>query len=592
MAPLMHVLLVTLCLAASPLGLLSAAEVPHIEFDSEEGAPFILSHISTSTRYNDALVAQGASLPEFLPKPPRETCKPVQLNLLARHGARDPTRKRAKQLKKVVLNLKAAAKSLVHEVQHVAVGDGSAASGGAARSGNLRSPPNWIGDYIVPWEGHEPVGYLVPGGEEEMYGLAKRWKQRMPNVLDQTYHPERYRIFGTQVPRASASAVAFGVGFLEGNGTLGPARHQSFAVISDTKDIDRRLRFHKTCPAYKAHKKARKPEVWSNQEPVYSATGANILSRTGLNLTAKDVGALWLLCKVEAAIRNTTNQVCSLFTKEEVLQLEWADDIELHILKGYGAPINYRMAQALLQDILESMEGALADWRGGSTKVPELGRLRFAHAETIMPLLCTLGLFQETDRDALLAAQEEELPLPPPPPYPRAWRGSVVAPFGANTALVLYDCAENKGELDEGHKGKKKDDTVGRTGRNDDDDDEEEEGKPHHWRYLLGRALALFRWGTLKPAGTRFREGLVHEDEFLVLALHNERPVKMPACEGALFCPFGVFRKRVLGPHMKGSFDKMCALTGWSYALDAWLVEGLSWLGIEHWPLYRFLGSI
>lgn len=61
----------------------------------------------------------------------------------------------------------------------------------------------------------------------------------------------RPAVFRRQVPRASASAVAFGVGFLEGNGTLGPARHQAFAVISDTKDIDRRLRFHKTCPAYK-----------------------------------------------------------------------------------------------------------------------------------------------------------------------------------------------------------------------------------------------------------------------------------------------------------------------------------------------------
>jgi hypothetical protein len=41
------------------------------------------------------------------------------------------------------------------------------------------------------------------------------------------------------------------VGFLEGNGTLGPAKHKAFAAISDTKDVDRRLRFHKTCPAYK-----------------------------------------------------------------------------------------------------------------------------------------------------------------------------------------------------------------------------------------------------------------------------------------------------------------------------------------------------
>lgn len=90
-----------------------------------------------------------------------------------------------------------------------------------------------------------------------------------------------------------------------------------------------------------------------------------------------------------------------------MLQLEWADDVELHILKGYGAPINYRMAQALLEDILDSMEGAIADRRGGLSKVPELGRLRFAHAETIMPLLCTLGLFQESDQGAYEFARME-----------------------------------------------------------------------------------------------------------------------------------------------------------------------------------------
>lgn len=193
----MHALLVSLCLAASSPRLLLAAPVREFEFDSEERAPFILSHISTSTRYNDALVAQGSNLPGFLPKPPRETCKPVQLNLLVRHGARDPTRKRAKQLHKVVLKLKVAAKNLIQEGQQG--GEGSAAIGGLGKSGSSWSAPDWIGDYVVPWEGHEPVGYLVRGGEEEMYGLAKRWKQRMPHVLDQVYHPERYRIFGTQV---------------------------------------------------------------------------------------------------------------------------------------------------------------------------------------------------------------------------------------------------------------------------------------------------------------------------------------------------------------------------------------------------------
>lgn len=155
-----------------------------------------------------------------------------------------------------------------------------------------------------------------------------------------------------------------------------------------------------------------------------------------------------------------------------------------------------------------------------------------------------------------------------------------MAPFAANTAMVLYDCGDSGGTVEEAYQ---------RKTMQDEDDDEEEEEKGSRVRYYLARAMALFRWGELRPRGAHLRKGLVHEDEFLVLALHNERPVKMPACEGALFCPFGVFRKHVLGPHMKGSFDKTCALTGWRYALRAWVMEGLNRLGIEQWPLPSLL---
>jgi multiple inositol-polyphosphate phosphatase/2,3-bisphosphoglycerate 3-phosphatase len=35
---------------------------------------------------------------------------------------------------------------------------------------------------------------------------------------------------------------------------------------------------------------------------------------------------------------------------------------------------------------------------------------------------------------------EQPLQAPMRPPQRRLWRGSLVAPFGANTALVLYKC--------------------------------------------------------------------------------------------------------------------------------------------------------
>jgi hypothetical protein len=40
--------------------------------------------------------------------------------------------------------------------------------------------------------------------------------------------------------------------------------------------------------------------------------------------------------------------------------LEWADDLEMHHLKGYGEALNYRMGVPLLDDVVKSMDRAMA----------------------------------------------------------------------------------------------------------------------------------------------------------------------------------------------------------------------------------------
>lgn len=56
-----------------------------------------------------------------------------------------------------------------------------------------------------------------------------------------------------QIPRASASAVAFGMGLFSGKGNLGPGKHQAFAVTSESRASDIVLRFHDCCDNYKVH---------------------------------------------------------------------------------------------------------------------------------------------------------------------------------------------------------------------------------------------------------------------------------------------------------------------------------------------------
>lgn len=54
-----------------------------------------------------------------------------------------------------------------------------------------------------------------------------------------------------KVPRAAASAVAFGIGLFSGKGTLGPGQHHAFSVVSDSRASDILLRFYDTCATYR-----------------------------------------------------------------------------------------------------------------------------------------------------------------------------------------------------------------------------------------------------------------------------------------------------------------------------------------------------
>ncbi|KAH0866510.1 hypothetical protein HID58_083721 [Brassica napus] len=349
-------------------------------------------HLSTVTRYSASKevsqnLIKGSNVPS--------ECTPIHLNLVARHGTRSPTKKRLRELE----NLSGRLKELVRDAEAEKV-------------------PGWLGKWKSPWHGKVKGGELIRQGEEELYQLGIRVRERFPTLFEEDYHPDVYTIRATQIPRASASAVAFGMGLFSEKGDLGPGSNRAFA----------------------SYRKAKGPAVDMLKEPVLDKITASVAKRHGLNFTKQDVSSLWFLCKQEASLLNVTNQSCELFTPSEVTLLEWADDLEVFILKGYGNSLNYRMGVPLLEDVLHSMEEAI---KAREDKLPpgsyEKARLRFAHAETIVPFSCLLGLFLDGSEYEKIQ-KEKPLELPPQPPKTRDFRGSTMAPFGGNNMLVLYSC--------------------------------------------------------------------------------------------------------------------------------------------------------
>lgn len=441
----------------------AAASCTHVSPDAFD----VRQHLSTATRYHEAKAIIEKLVSENVLPPP--SCTPVHLNLVARHGTRAPTKKRIKQI------------NLFAERMQV-LGNSSPQA------------PAWMRDWESPWYGRTMGGELLQKGEEEMFELGKRAHTKFQEIFEEVYHPDLYVISATQVPRSAASAVAFGMGLFAGEGTLGPGLHKAFSVISDTRIHDTHLRFYESCDAYQASKAMALPLVATIQENLHIQIASSLEERFKFNISENDISTLWFLCKQEAAALDIVDRTCSLFTKEEVELLEWADDLEVHRLKGYGESINYRMGIPLLTNVLSSMERAIVASKGAQAlNGVERAHLRFAHAETVIPFICLLGLFLD---DADVEKIRMELPLepPPPPPKPRLWRGSAVAPYGANTMVVLHKCsAANKEEVD-----------------------------------------------------------------FVVQVLHNEKSVALPACNGTHFCPFNVFKEHVVSPHLKYTHESLC----------------------------------
>ncbi|RZC86462.1 hypothetical protein C5167_030538 [Papaver somniferum] len=380
----------------------------------------VRQHLSTVTSYGAVKdVADNSFVASKIP----DECTPIHINLVARHGTRSPTKKRIKELDRLATRLEA----FVSETGN--------------STGNV---PGWLSGWKSPWKGKKKGGELVIKGEEELYQLGVRMRERFPDLFKEEYHPDIYTMKSSQIPRASASAVAFGMGLFNGKGTLGTGKHRAFAVTSESRASDLLLRFHDICQSYKNYRKSQEPSVGKLKEPILDEVASAMVKQYPMNFTRQDVASLWFLCKQEASLLDITDQACGLFTPSEVSLLEWADDLEAYILKGYGKSINYRMGVPLLQDVVQSMEEAIiANEENHPPGTYEKARLRFAHAETVVPFSCLLGLFRESDEYKRIQ-REKALDLPPKPPQKRSWRCSTVAPFAGNNMLTLYSCPSNK----------------------------------------------------------------------------------------------------------------------------------------------------
>ncbi|XP_046849483.1 multiple inositol polyphosphate phosphatase 1-like [Xenia sp. Carnegie-2017] len=352
-------------------------------------------NFATKSRYPDA-EEKTTSIPK--------ECRPKFINMVLRHGTRYPGEKDVIGMNKL--------EDFINQF-HV----------NSTIQHNLTS---WRNRFL---NGHK---LLAATGAQELYNISKRIRRWLPSLFSPKYNGEEHMFVSTMTARTSQSASAFAFGLFEGTGNLGPSMFQPVAITT-TNLTEPQLRFFDNCLKYQL--KVSKNKKISLAEYNKFRDGQEILDLKrklgfklnipdNISITTDHIEHMFLSCAFEVAIYGK-GKWCSIFDDSDLDVIEYMYDLKNYWKRGYGFEINYQMSCLLLKNITESIENAIRS--SGKTKAI----FQFAHSETLIPLLCLMGL--NKDSEPLLANNYHKQKN-------RLFRTSIIAPFSANIAIILYSC--------------------------------------------------------------------------------------------------------------------------------------------------------
>lgn len=343
--------------------------------------------------------------------PPPNGCSAIHINLLSRHGSRYPTNGDVEDLDKLESKIKKYKKYINSSYAYI---------------------KSWTNPYPVSEE-----GFLSLTGQQELFGLAQRFNASYYPLLAQPYAPDVYQMQSTQIPRAGVSASSFAQGFLQGQGGLGNSHFQPPYIYSNSLSLDY-LRFFDNCAVYTEamdNGTINKNEADSYKAEQYPPIAARVQEALGVglnwNVSKKDVDAMLTACAFEVAVFDKYDGWCPLFSPADIDVFAYIGDLEDYWERSYGSEFGYKISSVILQDIVTTMQGVIA--KNSSDYEFQKGYFRFGHAEDIIPMTTLLGLFKS---DYPLTANLSQSQI-----QSRTWSGSVISPFSANLAFILYECS-------------------------------------------------------------------------------------------------------------------------------------------------------
>ncbi|KAF3036863.1 hypothetical protein E8E11_001625 [Didymella keratinophila] len=274
------------------------------------------------------------------------------------------------------------------------------------------------------------IGQISTTGYRELTSMGANWRLRYPDLYDYNTPFTMWANYYKSGPRVRDSARMFAHGFLGPNATdLGTI----YALnASDPRSWGNSLATSDLCTAYNDNGGSPYADVWANiyLPPIRARLNAGI--QGNFNLTQSDVSIIPYLCGFETQITGRRSPFCDVFTDEEVLQYEYAQDLRYWYGNGLGTDIEkYNMLPVLTGLVQRFVDGPNATYRtGNGTFVPPKIMASFSNDGQINQLIAALGIF---DNEPQLPANKT---LPD-----RRFRASRLVPMRGTVAFERLSCS-------------------------------------------------------------------------------------------------------------------------------------------------------
>ncbi|KAI8941967.1 hypothetical protein NX059_000077 [Plenodomus lindquistii] len=274
------------------------------------------------------------------------------------------------------------------------------------------------------------IAQLSPTGYGELHEMGTTWRLRYPDLYEYNTPFTMWANWYKSSPRVRDSARLFAQGFVGPNAT---ELTTIYALnSSDARSWMNSLATSDLCSAYADEGGSPYKDEWDNIYLPHIRARLNAEIQGNFTFTQQEVSIIPYLCGFETQITGRRSPFCDIFTEEEILQYEYAQDLRYWYGNGLGSDIEkYQMLPIVDMVVRRFMDGPEATYdNGNSTFTPPNIMASFSNDGQINQIIAAIGVFDN----------EPQLPGNMTLPN-RLFRASRLTPMRGTVAFERLSCS-------------------------------------------------------------------------------------------------------------------------------------------------------